>query len=229
MKHPEIRIVEWCNNKTHVMEVECPDIETFTEIEGDLNELLLWKGGKVLKKSFLKGDLQLILKTCRCSKIAPNVSDVIEGNSALVIPPDVYFGGWEEYRVIGFRDSDYKKLFEELSELGPVEILRKRIVAEKSLRDTFAISLSNVFSELTEKQLTSLMLALDFGYYEIPKKMTAEQIAGKQKVPRTTYEEHLRKAESKILQAIAPYVRMYGSSGSKPSEPLEKAPEIIAK
>jgi hypothetical protein len=56
--------------------------------------------------------------------------------------------------------------------------------------------------------------------------MTAEQIAGKRKVPRTTYEEHLRKAESKILQAIAPYVRMFGSGLG---EPMERAPEIIAK
>jgi predicted DNA binding protein len=208
------------------MEVECPNIEAYSRIEADLNELLLWKGGKVVKKSFLKGDLQLIVKTCRCGKISPNVSDVIEGNSALSVPPEVFFGGWEEYKAIGFRDSDYKKLFEELSELGPVQIVNKRVVPEKSLRDTFAISLSSVFSELTQKQLGSLMAALDFGYYEIPKKMTAEQIAGKNKVPRTTYEEHLRKAESKILQAIAPYIKIYGSSRS---EPMEQAPEIVAK
>jgi predicted DNA binding protein len=131
--------------------------------------------------------------------------------------------------LVGFRDSDYKKLFEELSELGPVEILRKRVIPEKSLRDTFAISLTNVFSELTQKQLSSLMLALDFGYYEIPKKMTAEQIAGKRKLPRTTYEEHLRKAESKILRAIATYIRMHGSSGSRLGELKKQAPEIIAK
>lgn len=229
MKHPEIRIVEWCNREVHVMEVECPDIETFSRIEKDLNELLIWRGGRVLKKSFLKGDLQLILKTCRCNKISPNVSDVIEANSALAVPPDVYFGGWEEYRVVGFRDSDYKRLFEGLSELGPVEILAKRVVPEKSLKDTFAISLTTVFSELTQKQLNSLMLALDLGYYEMPKKVTAEQIADKQKLARTTYEEHLRKAESKILQAIAPYIRMYGSSGSRAGELKKQVPEMFAK
>ena len=69
MKHPDVRMIEWCNNKIHVMEVDCPDIETFTRIEPDLSELLLWKGGKVLKKNFLSGNLQLIVKTCRCCKI----------------------------------------------------------------------------------------------------------------------------------------------------------------
>jgi hypothetical protein len=50
------------------------------------------------------------------------------------------------------------------------------------------------------------------------------KIAEKHKVPRTTYEEHLRKAESKILRAIAPYVRMYASDASVPGQ----APEIAA-
>ena len=207
------------------MEVDCPDIETFTRIEPDLNELLLWKGGKVLKKNFLEGNLQLIVKTCRCSKISPNVSDIIEGNSCLQIPPEIYFGGWEEYRVIGFRENDYKNMFQELGKLGPVEVIQKKAVAEKSLRDSFVISISSVFSELTDKQVGTLLSALEYGYYQIPKKMTAEEIAGKHKVPRTTFEEHLRKAESKVLRAMAPYVRMYAT---RPQRLIEE-PKIIAR
>jgi predicted DNA binding protein len=226
MKNPDVKVIEWCNNRIHVMEIDCPDIETFTRIEKDLSDLLLWKGGKVLKKSFLDRNLQLILKTCRCNKISPNVSDVIERNSCLGIPPDIYYGGWEEYRVIGFRENDYKKMFHELSQLGPVEILEKRVLPEKSLRDTFAISMSSVFSELTNKQVDSIVAALEHGYYQIPKKATAEEIALKHHTPRTTFEEHLRKAESKILRSIAPYVRLYAASDYHPGESM---PEIVAK
>ena len=208
------------------MEVDCPDIETFTRIEKDLDELVSWKGGRVLKKNFLDRNVQLIIKTCRCSKISPNVSEVIEKHSCLGIPPETYFGGWEEYRVIGFREADYKRMFQELGELGPVEIVEKKIVPEKSLRDAFVISMSSVFSDLTDKQVNSLISALEYGYYQIPKKLTAEEIAHKHHVPRTTFEEHLRKAESKILRAIAPYVRMY-TSGSHDS--IERPAQIPAK
>jgi predicted DNA binding protein len=225
MKHPNVRLVEWCNNHIHVMEVDCPDIETFTRIEPDLKELLLWKGGKVLKKNFLEGNLQLIVKTCRCGKISPNVSDIVEKNSCLVMPPETYYGGWEEYRVVGFRENDYKRMFEDLSRLGPVEILHKKLIPERSIKDAFVISVSSVFSELTEKQTNSLLAALEYGYFQLPMKMTAEEIASKHRVPRTTFEEHLRKAESKILRAMAPYVRMY-STGSKRT--LEQAPQIAA-
>jgi predicted DNA-binding protein (UPF0251 family) len=55
--------------------------------------------------------------------------------------------------------------------------------------------------------------------------MTAEEIATKNGVPRTTFEEHLRKAESKVLRAIAPYVRMYAS---KAQSTVEEPPQIHA-
>jgi predicted DNA binding protein len=225
VKHPEVRMTEWCNNRIHVMEVDVPDIETFTRIEPDLNELLLWKGGRVLKKNFLAGNLQLIVKSCRCSKIRPSVTEIVERNSCLSIPPEVYYGGWEEYRVLGFRENDYKKMFQELEQVGQVRIVQKRIASEKSIRDTFMVSLNRVFSQLTEKQVDSLIAALEAGYYQIPKKVTTTEIADRHKVPRTTYEEHLRKAESKVLQAIAPYVRLY-TSGLRP---LEQALEVPAR
>jgi predicted DNA binding protein len=225
VKHPEVRMTEWCNNRIHVMEVDVPDIETFTRIDPDLKELLLWKGGRVLKKNFLAGNLQLIVKSCRCSKIRPSVTEIVERNSCLSIPPEVYYGGWEEYRVLGFRENDYKKMFQQLEQIGQVRIIEKRITSEKNIRDTFMVSLNRVFSQLTEKQVNSLIAALESGYYQIPKKVTTTQIADRNKVPRTTYEEHLRKAESKVLQAIAPYVRLY-TSGLRPLEP---APEIPAR
>lgn len=223
MKNPEVRIVEWCNNLIHVMEVDCPDIETFTKIEPDLKELLLWKGGRVLKKNFLEGNIQLIVKTCRCDKIVPNLSKIIEANSCLQMQPETYYGGWEEYRVIGFRENDYKRMFEELSRAGPLKIVQKKVLPERSIREAFMISVNGVFADLTTKQVDSLMAALEYGYYQVPKKMSAEEIASKNKVPRTTFEEHLRKAESKVLRAMAPYVRMYAS---RPRKAVEKAPEI---
>ena len=225
-KHPEVRILEWCNLSTDVLEIACPDIETFTTIGPDLDGLLSWRGGRVLKKNFLERNLQVIVKTCRDSKIKPSISGVVQKNSFLEIPPIVYHDGWEERRVIGFREADYKRLFRGLSSLGQVEILEKKVLAERSIRDAFVISLSSVFSELTEKQLEALQVALEYGYYQVPKKATAEEIARKHRVPRTTYEEHVRKAESKVFRAMAPYIRMYASRAPRL---VERAPQITTR
>jgi len=224
MKHPEVRLVEWCNNNIHVAEVDCANIETYTRVESDLKELLLWKGGKILKKNFLEGNLQLIVRTCSCRKLSPNIMSVVEKHSCLMVPPEVYYDGWEHYRVVGFRENDYKLMFEELNRLGPVQILRKRLIPDRSIKDFFVISVSSVFSELTDRQVDSLLTALEYGYYQIPKKVTAEEIALKHNVPRTTFEEHLRKAESKMLLAMAPYIRMYATRSKR----IAEAPQITA-
>jgi predicted DNA binding protein len=222
MKHPDVRLVEWCNKHVHVSELGCGDIESYTRVEPALRELLRWKGGRVLKKNFVGGNIQLIVRTCVCDKISPNIMEVAEKHSCMILPPEVYYGGWEQYRAIGFREKDYKLMFEDLDKLGPVQILRKRVIPDSSIRDFFVISVNSVFSELTDRQADSLMAAVEYGYYQVPKKVTAEEIAIKRNVPRTTFEEHLRKAESKTLLAMAPYIRMYASR----SKPIAEAPQI---
>jgi predicted DNA binding protein len=223
-KHPEVRIAQWCNRKTDVLEVECGDIETFNRISQDLQNLLVWKGGRVLKKSFAEKNIQIITKTCRDMHISPSISGVVEKNFCFDVQPVVYSGGWETHKTIGFREADYKKLFKDLQNLGPAEVVSKRVFPDKSMIDTFAVSLGSIFQELTPKQADAIAAALGLGYYQVPKRITTQQLATKQKVPRTTYEEHLRKAEGKVLRSLAPYIILYSQ---KPAR-LQEAPQLLA-
>lgn len=53
--------------------------------------------------------------------------------------------------------------------------------------------------ELTPQQLKAVNLAIEKGYFEIPKKINLEELSKQMKLSRTTFLEHLRKAEKKIL------------------------------
>jgi predicted DNA binding protein len=226
VRHPEVRIAEWCNRRTDVLEIDCQSAETFTRIDPDLRKLLLWRGARILKKTFGERNTQVITKTCRDTKISTTISGTIVRNSCLAIPPVIYHGGWETHRVIGFRESDYKKLFRDLNKLGPIEILSKKLLAEKSIQDTFVISLGTVFSGTTDKQIQAIAVALDCGYYNVPRKVTIDEIARKLGVPRTTYDEHLRKAETKVLHALAPFIMLRAHG---PSRTTEAAQQIRAR
>jgi len=208
-KYPDVKIAQWCNRRVDVLEIECRDIETFSRIGTSLQDLLLWKGGRILSESFGEKNIQVITKTCRDSHITPSISGVVEKNSFLEIPPVVYSGGWETHRTVGFREADFTNLFRGLERLGPVEVLSKRVYREKSMIDTFAVSLGSVFQPLTAKQLGAIATALESGYYQVPKRVSTEQLALKHKIPRTTFEEHLRKAESKVLRGLAPFLLLY--------------------
>jgi len=89
-----------------------------------------------------------------------------------------------------------------------VEVISRRTNKEGSVREGLLISTASLFGELTDRQLQALVLAVENGYYRVPKKITTEEIAEKLGVPRTTYEEHLRKAESKLLSSVAPYMQL---------------------
>ncbi len=82
------------------------------------------------------------------------------------------------------------------------EDLRKML---KSLEvDWKIVRIENVnlqfdLKDLTPQQLKAVNLAIEKGYFEIPKKVNLEELSEQMKLSRTTFLEHLRKAEKKIL------------------------------
>ena len=67
---------------------------------------------------------------------------------------------------------------------------------EKILKD------DNYKKMLTEKQKQALELAIKHEYYSWPKGITLEQLAEKIGVSRSVFQEHLRKAEEKIMPGM---------------------------
>ena len=64
--------------------------------------------------------------------------------------------------------------------------------------------------------MKALVAAVEGDYYEIPKRTTADELAPKLGQPRSTLEEHVRKAESKVVLAMAPYMMMYARVPESP-------------
>lgn len=61
------------------------------------------------------------------------------------------------------------------------------------------VNLQFDLEDLTPQQLRAVNLAIEKGYFEIPKKVNLEELSTQMKISRTTFLEHLRKAEKKIL------------------------------
>ncbi|MHB8567379.1 MAG: ankyrin repeat domain-containing protein [Nitrososphaerales archaeon] len=70
-------------------------------------------------------------------------------------------------------------------------------------------STSELFSRITDKKARALLTAIDVGYFRVPRRSKFEDMAKIGGVPRTTFETHVRKAESKILEAMAPYISVH--------------------
>ena len=190
-----------------MLEIAHRDLQD-ARIQRGVQELTRALGTRIIRRSFSGSNLQIVLQHCACDKIPPPTLPVIEGHNCLELQPAVYTGGWEWYRLIGFSETDLKHLFKDLGKDCRVEITFKRSIPEESIRETLLVSTATLFGELTAKQRRALIAALDSGYYRIPRRATAGAIAGKLGVPRTSYVDHLRKAENKVLLAVGSYLRL---------------------
>lgn len=55
---------------------------------------------------------------------------------------------------------------------------------------------------LTEKQREVLAIAFESGYYDIPRKATSKELAGRADLDSSTFIEHRRKAEQRLMRSI---------------------------
>jgi predicted DNA binding protein len=62
---------------------------------------------------------------------------------------------------------------------------------------------------MTPMQVSALATSMALGYYRMPRRTSTGKIAASLKVPRTTFQEHRLKAESKLMAALTPYVLTY--------------------
>jgi predicted DNA binding protein len=60
----------------------------------------------------------------------------------------------------------------------------------------------SVLNQLTQKQREVLIAAYKYGYYDIPRKITSEELANKLGLVDSTVVEHLRKAEQRLITHV---------------------------
>ncbi|UCG04548.1 MAG: helix-turn-helix domain-containing protein [Candidatus Heimdallarchaeota archaeon] len=86
-----------------------------------------------------------------------------------------------------------KELLKLIESLGPITI---------DSVQKYPLSELNIFSPLTERQQEIITLAKQTGYYEIPRKISTEELSNKLGISKSTLTEHLRKAENRIVSSL---------------------------
>ncbi len=200
-KHTSMRVYNWCNRINEITEVEVDNPSEYEEVRLELGRLT-----KIIGES-TGGGIHIIESTCFCTKknsIGVNVEDL----PILIVQPEVMRGGWDYYRLVLFRHEDFAEVISRLDAQGfEVEVLRKA-----EIRGSLAgciLEADSIFSTLTGKQMDALMRAYTHGYYKLPRGADIQEIAKVERVKRTTFQEHLKKGENKIIERIIPYMRLY--------------------
>lgn len=146
----------------------------------------------------------------------PSVTGLARRGGVWVLPPVVYAEGRETYRLVAPTRSRLNGLIRTLRRLGEVEILSVGDrVGLDAVRD-FPTASVHFFEGLSERQTRALVAAHDAGLLEIPARASWQAVAGREGVARSTFGEHLRKGQLRLLQNSYSMLRARLSSGESP-------------
>ena len=121
--------------------------------------------------------------------------EALYNEKLIYIKPGInYPDGSEMWEIGSFDRRDLVKLISFIRRYYEGELLfLKQIKVPK-------IFISEIMPELTNKQEGAFKIASKHGYYEFPRKTNLHKLAKITKISRPTFEEHLRKAEIKLLR-----------------------------
>lgn len=213
---PDLTIREWYLSDCQVLEITSPTAPADNLIE-QIQDL-----GTILHQSIDDTGLHVVTQACLCS-LENTIIQRFENHNCLYQPPTVHRRGWEEYQLIAFNETDIKTLYEELETDREIDIVSKTGLADSQLPHTMLTPVDQIFDALTDRQLAALQIALENGYYNQPRQCSISELADHTTVARATFEEHLRKAENKLITNAGQFVRLLSGSATetslrKPSE-----------
>ncbi|MFQ5918871.1 MAG: helix-turn-helix domain-containing protein [Thermoplasmata archaeon] len=203
-EQPDLRILHWCLNNRDIFQVSGPreQIEAFEAWVDDTFHM---------RQSTATSDgVLMITRGCVCD-VRKSISSVVEEVGAWEIAPIVYENGWESWRVITWDEVTMRTLFRGLQELGEVDIRSLRPIENAKMEQMMLMPAADIFADLTQRQISALNLGLDHGYYSVPSETKVENLAHGAGLSPSTFSEHLRKAETRILRNLRPYLQAYAT------------------
>lgn len=152
------------------------------------------KKDKRVKELNVKGNVMISLA------VEKRLREKLKGFEVLYNPKVIYLkpginslNGWEVWEIGAFDRKELEEIIKYAEEQYEGEVLYlKEIKVPK-------IFIPEIMPGLTDKQEEAFKLASESGYYEFPRKTNLHKLARLFKTSRPTFEEHLRKAEIKIL------------------------------
>ncbi|MFW9857074.1 MAG: helix-turn-helix domain-containing protein [Candidatus Thorarchaeota archaeon] len=197
--HPRIEIQRWCNTENDIIELkgEKNDLEAaITDVEKGL--------GNVIAIFPDQGHVQLVVDLCIYDVL--RLDKIFNRYNCLELPPVKYFAGREISNLI-VTPEDAGLILEDIRNEDPnAQVNVLKLAPLKSATEPYPLylPLESLKNDLTSKQQEALKLAYRKGYYELPRSVFLEKLAREMNIHRRTYEEHLRKAEKKIMSCLVP-------------------------
>ncbi|UCH32070.1 MAG: helix-turn-helix domain-containing protein [Candidatus Bathyarchaeota archaeon] len=203
-RFPSTTISIWCNRENDVIEVVVRNSEEYPIV---MKELRKNSTMNLIDEISDEHRLYLNIHQCNCMNENTLVRHVDE-LEILVIFPQICENGWIYHRLIVFKHENLEELLTRLERLDWFYQIVRKVPFDGYIASSLTLSAHSLLSELTEKQMEAILTAYRYGYYNLPRSADLQEIAAKKHVPRTTFQNHLKKAENKLVGALVPHMQL---------------------
>lgn len=193
----------WCNDHCDLLRVQGDPDGVLRERVNDLigvQESMTENGNEVL-----------ITESCLERHEATMIDTFLSRHNCLMLPPLRYERGYKTCRVLALNPENLTEFYHDILDRANVEVKSKREVTALGGTEP----LSNAEREgpsLSPRQRETIITAYELGYYDIPRETTTEEIADAIGVQRRTAEQHIRRAEDKLVESVIPSISRYQST-----------------
>ena len=187
----------WCNDHSDLLHVSGPDVaDVIAQVEQSVG----------IGERLEKGDEQvLVTEECLKSDLDNNVERYLAAEGCLLVPPLKYAEGSKLVRALALSADSLSAVYRALAAEFDVTVDAKREVRSVT-PEAPLLTVDAVVPELSPRQREVFLTAYEHGYYELPRETTTTEIAARVGVQRRTAEDHLRRAEKKLADALFEYL-----------------------
>jgi hypothetical protein len=210
-RFPSTTICIWCNRENDILEIIVRNPEEYPLIMEEIHARPIMG---VLDEISDDRRLYLNINECHCMK-QDTIVRHIGKLDILNVFPNLIENGWVYHRLIVFRHEDLEELLRRLEKWGWVYKILRKVPFDGFIASSLTLTADALFSDLTEKQIAAMLTAYRHGYYNLPRDADVQTISAKEKVPRTTFQEHLKKAENKLVASLVPYIQLFKNASSE--------------
>jgi predicted DNA binding protein len=198
---PRTLFLLWCDNRRDVFVVCAPDA-------GELKAVLSALRSTFRARPLVVDEQDAVVHLPDFEwPDPPSVTGLARKTGVWVLHPVVYYEGRETYRLVAASRAGLNALLTRVRRLGDVEILS--VVSRFDLSGVRDLSTAAVhfFEGLTDRQARSLVAAYEGGLFHVPARESWATVARREGLSRSTFGEHLRKGQLRLLANSYPTLK----------------------
>ena len=202
-------MASWCNQANDVLQITVPDANQLRTVLGAVRKAL---GSREVTRD--GASAISIIRACRWDQF-PSVTAVADRCNVWLIPPITYLGGWETHRILAPDPEAFASFARGVKQIGEIEILSSRAKERFDVVQDLGVLPVHLLDGLTDRQLRVFLSAYENGLLDVPSRARVGDVARREGISRSTYSEHLRKAQARLSRNAYPLLKLRNPSGSK--------------